>query len=121
MGQQAVGPAWFDLQWWQSILTTSSHSRAICPIAFGCQMQQRKWVMQRDAASHFCISERSLIRLRRDGVLAPGCCWVRKVPTNMNSHVIYDLEACESALSKATIAARIEKDTLGMQQMHCLS
>jgi hypothetical protein len=76
-------------------------------------MQQSKWVTQRDAASHFCLSERSLIRLRKDGVLAPGSCWVRKIPRNTNSHVIYDLAACESALSEATIAASIEQDTLG--------
>jgi hypothetical protein len=38
---------------------------------------------------------------------------VRKIPRNTNSHVIYDLAACESALSEATIAASIEQDTLG--------
>lgn len=76
-------------------------------------MEPSKWVTQRDAAFHFCLSERSMIRLRKCGVLAPGRCWVRKILRNTNSHVIYDLAACESALSEATIAASIEQDILG--------
>ena len=80
-------------------------------------MEPSKWVTQRDAAFHFSLSERSLIRLRKYGVLAPGRCWVRKIPQNTNSHVIYDLAACESALSKATIAASIEQVILGRHEL----
>ena len=76
-------------------------------------MHKHKWVTQREAADYFRLSERSLIRLRRDGTLLPGRCWVRKVPANLNSHIIYDIEACEYALSAATAAAALEQDCLG--------
>ena len=33
------------------------------------------------------------------GFLTEGKCWTRKTP-NRNSHVIYDIEACDKALSK---------------------
>lgn len=72
-------------------------------------MGPRVWVTQREAALHFRISERTLIRLRTDGTLSSGICWIRKVPTNRNSHVIYDLEACDHAMSAHTAAAAIEQ------------
>jgi hypothetical protein len=44
--------------------------------------------------------------------------WGRKIPTNANSHVIYDLAACEEALSTATCnAAYLEQDALGSRLM----
>jgi hypothetical protein len=52
-------------------------------------MTTTKWVTQREAADHLCLSERTLIRLRREGLLAAGECWHRKIPTNANSHVLY--------------------------------
>ena len=75
-------------------------------------MHTIKWVTQKEAADYFRLSERSLIRLRRSGTLPPGRCWVRKIPTNLNSHVIYDVVACEYALSAATTAAALEQDHL---------
>jgi hypothetical protein len=66
-------------------------------------MTTTKWVTQREAADHLRLSERTLIRLRRDGLLAAGECWHRKIPTNANSHVLYHLENCQKALSSGTV------------------
>jgi len=75
------------------------------------------WLPQRSAADRLCLSERTLIRLRKSGVLTPGTCWRRKVPSNPNSHVVYDLSACEFALAAATHAALIEQDQLGTREL----
>lgn len=64
-----------------------------------------------------CLSPRSLLRLRADGIFEAGKCWIRKVPTNPNSDVLYDLSACQHALSAATIAAQIEQDRLGQREV----
>ena len=81
-------------------------------------MTIQKWVTQREAADYLRLSERTLIRLRRTQALTAGTCWRRKIPTNANSHVIYDLAACEEALSAATYnAAYLEQDTLGSRLM----
>jgi len=61
------------------------------------------FVTQAELASHLRISQRTLIRLRRDGLLAAGECWHRKIPTNANSHVLYHLENCQKALSSGTV------------------
>jgi hypothetical protein len=75
------------------------------------------YVTAREAGCALCISIRSLQRLRRQGVLRIGECWVRKFPNNSNSDVLYDLEACRRALSAATIAAQIEQDRLGLPKV----
>ena len=80
-------------------------------------MTTTKWVTQREAADHLRLSERTLIRLRRDGLLAAGECWHRKITTNANSHVLYHLAACEDALCVATRAAYLEQDQLGHRAM----
>lgn len=72
-----------------------------------------KWATQQEAAAALNISVRTLHRLRKTGMLPAGESWIRKIPSNLNSHVIYDLAACEHYLSKATIAAQIEQDRLG--------
>jgi len=63
----------------------------------------KQWATQREAATALRISERTLQRLRKDGFLPAGECWVRKVPRNMNSHVLYDLVACQQYLVNETI------------------
>ncbi len=75
------------------------------------------WLPHRVAADKLCISQRTLIRLRQGGVLIPGTCWRRKVPANPNSHVVYDVVACEFALAAATKAALIEHDQLGSREL----
>ena len=37
--------------------------------------------------------------MRKQGVLTQGDCWRRKIPTNPNSHVLYELENCEMKLT----------------------
>lgn len=72
-----------------------------------------KWATQQEAAAALNISVRSLQRLRSGGLLPAGKCWIRKIPANLNSHVIYDLAACEYHLCAATISAQMEQDGLG--------
>ena len=51
------------------------------------------------------LSNRSLLRLRDNGVFAAGKCWIRKNPLNPKSSLLYNVEACKLALIEATIAA----------------
>jgi len=80
-----------------------------------------KWATQQEAAAALNISVRSLQRLRNGGLLPAGKCWIRKVPSNLNSHVIYDLAACEYHLSTATIAAQMEQDGLGHRALEAVA
>jgi hypothetical protein len=84
-------------------------------------MATQKWASQQEAAAALNISIRSLQRMRNDGTLPIGKCWMRKVPANLNSHVIYDLAVCEYHLSAATIAARIEQDGLGQRALEAVA
>jgi hypothetical protein len=61
------------------------------------------FVTQKELAHHLRLSQRTLIRLRQDGLLTAGECWHRKIPTNANSHVVYHLENCQKALSSHTV------------------
>lgn len=81
----------------------------------------RRWATQREAAAALNMSERTLQRLRNGGLLPAGKCWVRKIPSNLNSHVIYDLEACEYQLSAATISAHLEQDALGHKTLEAVA
>ena len=58
-----------------------------------------KWVNQKTASTWFGISERTLLNMRNQKVLTEGDCWRRKIPTNSNSHVLYQLENCENKLT----------------------
>jgi hypothetical protein len=84
-------------------------------------MATQKWATQQEAAAALNISVRSLQRLRSDGTLPIGKCWIRKVPSNLNSHVIYDLAVCEYHLSTATIAAQMEQDRLGQNALEAVA
>ena len=75
-------------------------------------MYQPKWVPQRNAAYALSTSERTLARMRATGILPVGICWRRKVPTNKNSHCLYNLEACIEVLSGQAKAAELESDLL---------
>ena len=61
---------------------------------------KKKWTNQKDTSKFFNISERTLLTLRSNGFLTEGKCWVRKIPTNPNSHVLYDIFACCKAFNK---------------------
>ena len=68
------------------------------------------FLTQKEASARLRISERHLIRLRNSGTLPAGSCWVRKIPTNPNSHVLYDLDACTDFFASATRALFMEQD-----------
>lgn len=71
----------------------------------------------REASIVLRLSTRSLHRLRTQGILRAGECWVRKFPTNPSSDVLYDIPACLHALNAATIAAQVEQDCLGQPKV----
>ena len=70
------------------------------------------WVKTRDAEKILCISERSLLRLRKNKTLIAGKCWRRTIPNNLNSNVIYNIAACQEVLNGITAAAEMEADLL---------
>lgn len=76
-----------------------------------------QYVTAKEAEDALRLSSRSLLRLRSEGILRVGECWIRKFPTNPNSDVLYDLSACQHALSAATIAAQVEQDRLGQREV----
>ncbi len=73
---------------------------------------QVEWVKTREAEEILCLSERSLFRLRKNKTLAPGKCWRRTIPDNINSNVIYNIPACLEVLSGVAAASEMEQDRL---------
>lgn len=61
------------------------------------------YVTAKEAENALGMSQRSLLRLRNAGILKVGECWIRKIPTNANSDILYDLKACKQALINATL------------------
>ena len=60
---------------------------------------EKKWYSQKEAAEYLGRSERTLLTMRKLGLLIEGTCWMRKIPRAKNSHCLYDLESCESVLN----------------------
>ena len=79
-------------------------------------MYQPKWVPQRSAAFALSTSERTLARMRATGILPVGICWRRKIPTNKNSHCLYNLEACIDVLNGQAKAAQLEQNRLNRNE-----
>ena len=84
-------------------------------------MNHPKWVSQRDAAFALSTSERTLARMRANGLLPVGHCWRRKIATNKNSHCLYDIEACIEVLSGQAKAAELEQDLLSQSRVQELA
>ena len=59
---------------------------------------KKKYYTSKETAEWLCRSERTLLNMRNNGLLIEGKCWVRKIPQNPNSHVLYNLDACEAVL-----------------------
>ena len=59
----------------------------------------KKYVTHREAADWLGRSEKTLYKMRLNGLLIYGTCWIRKIPQNPNSHILYDLNACEEVLN----------------------
>ena len=72
----------------------------------------KKWYSQKETAEYFSISERTFLTMRQKGMLIEGTCWRRKIPQNPNSHVLYNLQACEEVLSGLARARTMETDLL---------
>ena len=72
----------------------------------------KKYVSQREASDYFGRSERTLYSMRKEGLLSEGICWVRKIPNNMNSHVLYNLDVCEEVLNGLHRANQMERDLI---------
>ena len=71
-----------------------------------------KYVPQKIAAEYFSVSERTLLKMRQTGMLIEGSCWRRIIPQNPNSHVLYNLDACEKVLIGLQRARSMEQDLL---------
>ncbi len=72
----------------------------------------KKYSSQREASDYLGRSERTLYSMRKTGLLIEGTCWVRKIPCNLNSHILYDLKACEEVLNGLQRASQMERDLL---------
>ena len=72
----------------------------------------KEWAKTREAEVLLGISERSLLRLRKNKVLTPGHCWRRTIPNNVNSNVIYNIPACLEVLNGIAAANEVEQDLL---------
>ncbi len=69
----------------------------------------KKYVTQREAADWLGRSERTLYKMRISGLLIQGTCWIRKIPQNPNSHILYNLPACEEVLNGLAQAYSMEQ------------
>jgi len=50
--------------------------------------------------------------LDKKKILTAGKCWRRTIPDNLNSHVIYNIPACQEVLSGITAGLEMEQDNL---------
>ena len=75
-------------------------------------MDTPSWVRTPAAVEALCLSEKTLLRLRQRKVLKAGDCWRRTIPNNRNSHVIYNIPACQEVLSGLAAASEMEQDRL---------
>ena len=61
----------------------------------------QEWADARSAGQYLGVSEKTLGRWRKAGLLQPGVHWRRKFPST-NSPVLYHLERCNTAMNEAT-------------------
>ena len=72
----------------------------------------KKYFTSKEAAEYLARSERTLLNMRNAGMLIEGTCWIRKIPQNPNSHVLYNLENCDAVLNGLARASSMEQDLL---------
>ena len=63
--------------------------------------QSLEWADARSASYQLGVSEKTLGRWRKAGLLQAGVHWRRKFPSS-NSPVLYHLERCNNAMNEAT-------------------
>ena len=69
----------------------------------------KKYFTSKEAAEYLARSERTLLNMRNAGMLIEGTCWIRKIPQNPNSHVLYNLDACDEVLNGLARASSMEQ------------
>jgi excisionase family DNA binding protein len=69
---------------------------------------RKRWLTCSELAEQLNISERTIYRLRRDGVFKEGKDFRRKLPENPRSSLIYNLESCEKAHFLVSSGRRLE-------------
>ena len=72
----------------------------------------QQWLKAPEASIALCRSTKVLQRLRADKTLPVGLCWTRTTPSNLNSHVLYNIPACLEVLSGVAAASEMEQDQL---------
>ncbi|MDC3041134.1 helix-turn-helix domain-containing protein [Prochlorococcus sp. AH-736-B08] len=72
----------------------------------------KKYFTSKEASEYLARSERTLLNMRKAGTLIEGTCWIRKIPQNPNSHVLYNLENCDVVLNGLARASSMEQDLL---------
>ena len=68
----------------------------------------KRWMTCAELAEGMGISERTIYRLRKDGVFKEGKDFRRKIPDNPRSSLIYNRESCEKAYFLVTSGRRLE-------------
>ncbi len=72
----------------------------------------QEWLKTPEASIVLGRSTKALQRLRADKTLPVGLCWTRTTPSNLNSHVLYNIPACLEVLSGVAAASEMEQDQL---------
>tara|TARA_R100001440_G_scaffold154_1_gene425 strand:- start:549 stop:785 length:237 start_codon:yes stop_codon:yes gene_type:complete len=61
--------------------------------------EKNKWVSTKEIAEYFEVSEKTLQRWRKIGLLKLGIHWRRKFPTT-NRYIVYHFNLTEQAITK---------------------
>jgi hypothetical protein len=76
-------------------------SRPQLPVNQVTLSNAQEWADARSAGQNLGVSEKTLGRWRKTGLLQSGVHWRRKFPST-NSPVLYHLERCNTAMNEAT-------------------
>ena len=72
---------------------------------------KKRWLSPKELGEELRISERTIYRLRKDGVFKEGKDFRRKFPDNPKSSLIYNLESCDKAYFMVISGRRLEIST----------
>jgi hypothetical protein len=82
-------------------LSRTRASRPQLPASQVTLSNAQEWADARSAGQFLGVSEKTLGRWRKAGLLQPGVHWRRKFPST-NSPALYHLERCNTAMNEAT-------------------
>ena len=77
-------------------------------------MKTKKWTTTRETADYLSVSEKTLQRWRKTGLLKLGIHWRRKFPSS-NSHLQYQIELTEQAINDACARDARTLETVGVR------